>query len=155
MCFPSDVENLPMALKEKWNKVVDDLRAGESGKMIQDLQNSWKEIAICLVTAMVYSLLYMYAMSIFPTAIAYMAIIFIELVFVVGGAGLIFESFKTDDKDRKNGYLIGGAVYLLFGVFFNIMMFCFWSKLKEGIAIIDATADFFIATKRIIFVSLF
>lgn len=104
---------------------------------------------------MVYSLLYMYAMSIFPTAIAYVAIIFIELVFVVGGAGLIFESFKTDDKDRKNGYLIGGAVYLLFGVFFNIMMFCFWSKLKEGIAIIDATADFFIATKRIIFVSLF
>jgi len=52
------------------------------------------DIAICLVMAMVYSLLYMYAMSIFPTGIAYMAIAFIELIFVVGGAGLIYESFK-------------------------------------------------------------
>lgn len=40
-------------------------------------------------------------------------------------------------------------------MFFNCMMYCFWSKLKEGIAIIDATADFFIETKRIVFISLF
>lgn len=104
---------------------------------------------------MVYSLIYMYAMSIFPTAIAYLAIFFIELVFVVGGAGLIFEAFKSDDKHAKNGYLSGGAGFLAFGMIFNCLMWCYWSKLKEGIAIIDATADFFVATKRIIFISLF
>jgi len=94
MCFPSDVQNLPAPLKDKWDQVKDALKTGDSGRIIQDLQNSWMDIAICLVMAMVYSLLYMYAMSIFPTGIAYMAIAFIELIFVVGGAGLIYESFK-------------------------------------------------------------
>ena len=35
------------------------------------------------------------------------------------------------------------------------MMLCFWKKLKVAIAVIDATADFFVATKRMIFVSIF
>lgn len=154
MCFPKDVNDLPAEYKEKWDKVVDDLKTGESGKYIQDLQHSWKDVAICLVLAMVYSLVYMYAMSIFPTAIAYMAIFFIELIFIGGGALLVYQGF-TADHDRRSAYLIGGASFLVFGALFNCMMYCYWSKLKEGIAIIDATADFFVATKRIIFVSLF
>lgn len=90
MCFPSSLDTMPAALKKKWDDVKDDLKTGDSGKVIQDLQNSWKDIAICLVMAMVYSLIYMYAMSIFPTAIAYLAIICIELVFIVGGASMIY-----------------------------------------------------------------
>jgi len=154
MCFPSSLDTMPAALKKKWDDVKDDLKTGDSGKVIQDLQNSWKDIAICLVMAMVYSLIYMYAMSIFPTAIAYLAIICIELVFVVGGGSMIYSFFKST-ADDKNSFLFGGLLFLGFGLIFNCMMYCFWSKLKEGIAIIDATADFFVATKRIIFVSLF
>jgi len=44
---------------------------------------------------------------------------------------------------------------LFFGLLFNLLMCCFWKKMKIAIAVIDATADFFVATKRIIFVSIF
>lgn len=37
---------------------------------------------------------------------------------------------------------------------FNCLLCCFWKSIKIAIALIDATADFFAATKRIIFVSL-
>jgi len=49
---------------------------------------------------------------------------------------------------------IGGAVFVIIGLFFDLMLWCYWSSFKEAIAIVDATADFFVATKRIIFVSI-
>lgn len=32
---------------------------------------------------------------------------------------------------------------------FNLVLFCKWKQIKIAIAVIDATADFFVATKRI------
>lgn len=37
---------------------------------------------------------------------------------------------------------------------FNCLLCCFWSKVQLAIAIIDATADFMVATKRLAFVSM-
>ena len=45
------------------------------------------------------------------------------------------------------------AVMLLFAVIFDLLLWCYWSKFKQAIAIVDATAHFFISTKRILFVS--
>lgn len=39
-------------------------------------------------------------------------------------------------------------------LFFNCMLFCYRDKLKVAIAVIDAAADYYAATKRLIFVSL-
>ena len=38
-------------------------------------------------------------------------------------------------------------------VLFNLALCCFWKQFKVAIAVVDATADFFAATKRIILVS--
>lgn len=35
------------------------------------------------------------------------------------------------------------------------MLFCFWNKLQIAIAVIDATADFMAATKRIVSVTIY
>jgi hypothetical protein len=35
------------------------------------------------------------------------------------------------------------------------MLYCYWDKLEVAIAVIDAAADYYAATKRLIFVSLF
>jgi len=45
------------------------------------------------------------------------------------------------------------AVMLLFAVIFDLLLWCYWSMFKQAIAIVDATAHFFISTKRILFVS--
>lgn len=37
---------------------------------------------------------------------------------------------------------------------FNVCLWCYWPELKMAIAVIDATAEFFVATKRINFVSI-
>lgn len=50
--------------------------------------------------------------------------------------------------------LIGGASFVIIGLIFDLLLWCYWSSFKEAIAIVDATADFFVATKRIIFVSI-
>lgn len=44
------------------------------------------------------------------------------------------------------GIMIGGLVLL---VIFNLVLFCKWKQIKIAIAVVDATADFFVATKRI------
>jgi hypothetical protein len=49
--------------------------------------------------------------------------------------------------------MLGGAVMVLMGLFFCCMLWCYRSSLETAIAIIDAAADFFIATKRLILVS--
>lgn len=74
MCIvnPSDV---PENVKDDIKMFRAKLKEGDSGKMIEDLSNSWLDIVICLFLAMVYALTYMYLMSTYPTAIAYTAII--------------------------------------------------------------------------------
>jgi hypothetical protein len=130
------------------------LGEGKSGKVIEDLSNSWLDIVICLILAMVYALGYMQIMSTYPTAIAYTAIIFMQLIYVVGGGFCFFKGFQETDPDVRNGMFIGGATFVIVGLFFDLMLWCYWSSFKEAIAIVDATADFFVATKRIIFVSI-
>ena len=39
-------------------------------------------------------------------------------------------------------------------VIFNLVIWCKWKQIKIAIAVIDATADFFVATKRINLVSI-
>jgi hypothetical protein len=34
MCFPSSLDTMPAALKKKWDDVKDDLKTGDSGKVI-------------------------------------------------------------------------------------------------------------------------
>jgi len=42
--------------------------------------------------------------------------------------------------------VISGIIAL---IFFNVVLYCKWKQIKIAIAVIDATADFFVATKRI------
>jgi flagellar biogenesis protein FliO len=50
--------------------------------------------------------------------------------------------------------MIGGVVLLLCGALLLCQIWCYRNSLETAIAIIDATADFFIATKRIVIMSM-
>merc|ERR1712166_84158 len=50
--------------------------------------------------------------------------------------------------------MIGGGILLFMGLIFVCMIWCNRTSLETAIAIIDASADFFIDTKRLILVSI-
>lgn len=83
--------------------------------------------------------------------LAKISVIGIEICYVIGiGAGLYLYAVK--------GYAGGLWMAIIFGViflFFNCMLYCYRDKLKVAIAVIDAAADYYAATKRMIIVSVF
>lgn len=78
------------------------------------------------------------------------SIVGMELCYIAGiGAGLYLYS---QTKSLGGAFLAGilGFMFLLF----NCALYCYRDKLKVAIAVIDAAADYYAATKRLIFVSL-
>ena len=76
---------------------------------------------------------------------------------IFGGAGLLFylrSQPSVSDRDKK-GYLIAACSILVAGLLYNMVLWCYWTTMKIAIALVDATADFFAATKRVIIVSCF
>ena len=101
---------------------------------------------ICLITAGIFAMIYIYAMTYFSTQIAYCVIIGINLMMIC--FILMFVSVGGPA-------LIGALITLIFLIAFDACLYCKWSEVKIAIAIIEATAEFFIVTKRINFVSMF
>jgi hypothetical protein len=112
-------------------------------------------VLICLGLAFVYCILYIYAMSRFADCLAKFAILIIE-VCLAGSVGLCFYARGLDGvtNNEKHGYLIGGCILAAVFVVLNMLLCCFWKQVKVAIAVLDATADFFAATKRIILPSI-
>jgi hypothetical protein len=110
MCIVKNPSDVPKELQENVKAFLAKLKEGASGKVIEDLSNSWLDIVICLILAMVYALGYMYLMSTYPTAIAYTAIIFMQLIYIVGGGYCFFQGFKQTDEELKKGMFIGGEL---------------------------------------------
>jgi len=95
-------------------------------------------------------------MSRFANALAMIALLIIEAC-IFGGAGALFflrSQPNVSDKDKKI-YLAVACAIIGFGLLYNLVLWCYWTTMKIAIALVDATADFFAATKRIILVSCF
>lgn len=106
-----------------------------------------------IAIGLVYVVFYMYLMSHCAQLIAYLSIGVIEICHVAGIGGLLYGA--TQHPNNPNGFYFGAAGVALSFLLFNCLMCCFWSKVQIAIAVIDATADFMVATKRLVFVSLF
>jgi len=82
--------------------------------------------------------------------LAYISVVGLEICYVAGiGANLYFYS---------KGYheCLFGAIFIgILALVFNCMLYCYKDKLKVAIAVIDAAADYYAATKRMILVSIF
>lgn len=75
----------------------------------------------------------------------------LEFLFVAGMGAMLYQTQKVHPN---TGYWIGFACILFSFLLFNCLMWCQWSKMKVAIAVIDATADFMVATKRISLVTI-
>lgn len=93
---------------------------------------------------------YIYLMSRQTVILAYISVIGLEICYVAGiGANLYFYS------KGYHGCLIGAICVGFLALVFNCMLYCYKDKLKVAIAVIDAAADYYAATKRMILVSVF
>ena len=142
----------PAGTTKLQNKVYVEKGSGEETSMIEELARRWYSIVICVMTSMIFAPLYMYIMAYFPTYLAYTAVGLINLVWLSGVASGLYLGVAVGGKDTTAGFVMS-AMMLFFAVIFDLLLWCYWSMFKQAIAIVDATAHFFISTKRILFVS--
>jgi len=109
----------------------------------------------CLGMGFLLSILYIFMMSRCANCLAFLSITVIEIC-LAGGTGACFF-MRTDlntSESEKSGWLVGGICLALLFCLFNLALCCLWRQIRIAIAVIDATADFFAATYRIVLVSL-
>ena len=96
-------------------------------------------------------------MSKAATFLAYLSLLILEFFMLLGVAGFLMMAVRTPSvhKDIKIAYYSGGAVTFLIFLIFNLILFCRWRQFKIAIAVVDASADYLAATKRIAMVSVF
>jgi hypothetical protein len=126
----------------------------------QAVSQFWKDMQIAQIAiyasfalALVYTFIYLYLMANCAHLLAYVAIGLVELILLATIGGNIYGATQVDGA--KTGFLIGAGVALFVFLIFNCMLWCYWSKLQVAIAVIDSTADFMVATKRIALVTIY
>ena len=149
-CMPKSLDTLPKEYRTGWDNVVQKFKESQAGQLINDMKVAKTGVFICLGMGFVYSILYIYALSRFANCLAKFSVLVIELGFI-GGIGASIMMSKN--ASSKSGYYIAAGVVGLMFLMFNMMLWCFYKQFKVAIAVVDATADFFAATKRIVLVS--
>lgn len=122
----------------------------EGGKWAVEMSKTWKTLATILFTGMIVAMTFMWLMSNCARCLAMCAIGILLLSFFGGGAACIFVGLSPSNTPL----LISGGVLLVFGLLTVCMLWCNRTSLETAIAIIDASADFMIDTKRLILVSI-
>ena len=110
-------------------------------------------LVIIVISGGIFSIMWIYAMANCATGIAYVVIGLTELMIVgVILAGLTVSQGNEEEKSSGFAIMILGVIML---VVFNVVLYCKWKNIKIAIAVIDATADFFMNTARIQLVGAF
>lgn len=120
-------------------------------KFWRDVELSSTAIYISLGLGLVYTMMYLYAMSNFAHIIAYIAIAMLEIIFVAGMGAALYGTTKVNPATSM--WITFGCILFAF-LLFNCLMWCSWSKMKVAIAVIDSAADFMVATKRMVLVTI-
>lgn len=132
------------------------VRKAESIEMIKkrdvyrDLELAAPAASICLALGFVFTSIYIYLMSRFATQLTYVLIAVCELIIICGFIACIYGAGVV----QYPGGAWGGAVlFMLLFIGLNLILYCKWDDFKVAIAVIDAAADFAIATKRLVLVT--
>lgn len=89
-------------------------------------------------------------MSAFPMVLAMVCIVFVNLIFIGLCGGFAFGAIAIENGEPL---WAGFCVFLLLILIMDLCLFCKFKDFKTAIAVIDASADFYAATKRLIFVN--
>ena len=93
----------------------------------------------------------MWMMSVCARGLAIFSLLLLLISFF-GGAGACF--YMSTKHTESTIFLISGGALAAFGLIFTCCVYCNRNSMSTAIAIVDASADFFISTKRIVLVSM-
>jgi hypothetical protein len=105
-----------------------------------------------MAVAVVLNLLYIYLMAKYTSVFGMISLVLIEIGMVYFFGVFVYLAF-TEGMNR-GVYVFVAVITGLFVVIFNCVLCANWTNFKVAIAVIDATANFFVATKRLVIVSL-
>jgi len=142
------------------------------GQFFNDMYLSSTAILVSIGMSVVYAFIFIGLISAFAEQIAWICIITIQIA-LLGGSGALYyirdqkiQNFSIDSSltteqvvEMTESFnqevlllLIGCAITGAIGLIFLCCICCYYKSLKGAIDCIDASADFLMATKRIIFV---
>lgn len=148
--------DLPPKLQTGYKTALATLKGSKAYEYIDDIKYCKNAIIICAILALAMNFYFIHLMSHHAEALAKLNVFIIQVLMIVGIA-YSFQQTKNleiTEKSRNIAWLIFG-VGIVFFTLFNLVLICNWKNFKVAIAIVDASADFFAATKRIILVSVF
>lgn len=145
-----------------YEKLTEEFYKSEAGKVVVNITRTWKTNLVLIFTGLIVSFLFMWLMSKCARCLALFGVAVMLLSFFGGGAACLYMGLTdsvttaaTDQSTTNMGLLITGGVLLFFGLCTACCIWCNRTSLETAIAIIDASADFMIDTKRLILVSVF
>jgi hypothetical protein len=150
-CVPTDFDTFTKASKQEWDALMQNQAVSQFYK---DLKIAQTAVYISLALGLVYTLAYLYAMSSCAHVLAYIAIGLLELLFIAGMGGALYGVSQSHGQGATGFWITFASLAVAF-LIFNLLMWCYWTKLQIAIAVIDATADFMVATKRIALVTIY
>jgi len=143
------------------------LLSGNTGVWLNDLYRASRSIYTSIALSIVYSILFIYFLSIFGETIAWICVVLIQLAFIGAAAAGYFawtaqkEKVATldqtdpasnyeEEKKTENFMMAGMGVFGLLALLFACAICCKFKELKTAIDLVDASADFLAKTKRVI-----
>lgn len=152
LCWPH-YEDLSKTEKANWKIVTDYLHKNPVFLQLVNLTTAWRAILFSMASAFIFCIIYIYFMSIFAEYVAW-GIIFLTQIGLLGLTigSLYFYTTSSAESSNKNAALAVGIGAGIATLVFAIMLFCGWQSLKLAIEIVNCSADFLAATKRLLVV---
>ena len=94
------------------------LKQSDGGKALVAFLSAAPALVICMFTAGIFSIIYIYCLANFATMIAYIVIGLFELIFI----GAILAGMSSGDE----GGMVVSAIFGIFFILFNVMLYCKW-----------------------------
>ena len=133
--------------------LMENVSGGNLGKYFVDLATAWYLYltmgGISLLLCIIYLILFRCA----PRPLFYVSFVLIFVLLLGGGFYVWYlgDTYEEKDNTRSVMHGMGILLWILTGLYFIIFLCCF-SRIRLGIAIMEAASDFIRSTPHIFFV---
>ena len=145
-CLPSEDE-----LKNATNWIFENYFGNGLAKYMGDLGTCWWLFLVMAGITLVISMIYLFLLRCIAKPLLYISFIIILALFVGAGFYVFFQQFKYEDGDKTKQVMkwCGIGLWIVSGLYLIILLCC-CSRIRLGIAIVEATSQF-VASKFSIF----
>lgn len=167
-CFPN-LKHLDAETSKVWKAAMNQFLDNPVGQNVQDMLIARTSIFIAMILALVLCLVYIFFLGLFGQFLTFMSIIMVQFgllaaslyflhefaVFKVRNGRLEPAQLNEDAKEKEYISLVLTIVMSLATIIYAVCLCCNCKSLKLAAVVIDTSADFLAATRRILLVPIF